>query len=152
MNRRSRHAKENGEKLRKLIGMLEKEVFHETVVDDMSIYVLRRTAPKQWVNVINKLYRRSAVGSIRFRKGLRFEEDFFFNYEVNAAIRRKVLVPGVDYVYRTNPDSATVTLNLRRYFDSASERIRLSCEVFWKAGRNGCFRRNALKWRKTAAA
>lgn len=116
-------------------GMPGNEVGRETVVDDMSVYWLRRTAPGPWINVVNKLYRRSAVGSVRFRAGLRFEEDFFFNYEINAAIRRKVLLPGIDYMYRTNPDSATRSLNHRRYFESASERIRLSCEVFWKTGR-----------------
>jgi len=116
-------------------GMPGNEVARETVVDDMSVYLLRRTAPGPWINVVNKLYRREAVGKIRFRTGLRFEEDFFFNYEVNAAIRRKVLLPGVDYTYRTNPDSATQNLNLPRYFESASRRIRLSLEVFWKAGR-----------------
>jgi len=116
-------------------GMPGNEVKCETVVDDMSVYLLRKTAPGPWINVVNKLYRRSAVGSIRFRAGLRFEEDFFFNYEVNAAIKKKVLLPGVDYTYRTNPDSATQSLNHQRYFESASERIRLSCDVFLKAGR-----------------
>ena len=60
----------------------------ERVVDDMSIYWLRRTSPGAWINVINKLYRRDAVGDVRFRAGLAFEEDFFFNREVNARIRK----------------------------------------------------------------
>lgn len=116
-------------------GMPGNEVPDECVVNDMSLFRLRRTAPGPWINVVNKLYRRSSVGNIRFRAGLNFEEDFFFNYEVNAVIRRKVLVPGIYYTYRDNPDSATHVLNLRRYFASASERIRLSLEVFLKAGR-----------------
>ena len=107
----------------------------ERVIDDMSVYCLRRTAPGKWINVINKIYRRSAVGAIRFRTGLAFEEDFFFNSEVNAAITRKVLVPGRFYTYRSNPTSATSTLNLRKYFDSTSHRVRLSLDVFLKAGR-----------------
>ena len=107
----------------------------ETVLDDMSAFLLRRSAPGRWINVINKIYRRSAVGGIRFREGLRFEEDFFFNFEVHQAIRRKVLVPGNYYYYRPNPASATSVLNLRNYFDSASRRVRLSCEEFLKAGR-----------------
>ena len=107
----------------------------ETVLDDMSVFLLRRTAPGRWINVINKLYRRRAVGSIRFREGLRFEEDFYFNFEVHQAIRSKVLVPGDFYYYRPNPASATSVLNLRNYFDSASRRVRLSCEEFLKAGR-----------------
>lgn len=107
----------------------------ETVLDDMSVFILRRTAPGRWINVINKLYRKSAVGSIRFRDGLCFEEDLFFNFEVHQAIRRKVLVPGHYYYYRPNPGSATSVLNLRRYFDSTTRRIRLSCEEFLNAGR-----------------
>ena len=107
----------------------------ERVIDDMSVYCLRRTSPGAWINVINKIYRRAAVGAIRFRAGLSFEEDFFFNYEVHAAIRRKVLVPGFYYTYRSNPDSATNALDLRKYFDSTSRRVRLSLDVFLKAGR-----------------
>ena len=107
----------------------------ERVIDDMSLFLLKRTAPGRWINVINKLYRRSAVGAIRFREGLAFEEDLFFNFEVHQAIRRKVLVPGCYYYYRPNPDSATSTLNLRKYFDSTTRRIRLSCEEFLAKGR-----------------
>lgn len=107
----------------------------ERVVDDMSLYLLKRTAPGRWINVINKLYRRSAVEPIRFRKGLAFEEDFFFNFEVHRAIRRKVLVPGRYYYYRPNPDSATKSLDMRKYFDSTMRRIRLSCEEYLLQGR-----------------
>ena len=107
----------------------------ERVIDDMSVYLLRRTAPGAWINVWNKLYRRSALGSLRFRDGLRFEEDLFFNLEVHAAARRKVLVPGRFYAYRDNPDSATRALDFRHYFESTARRIRLSLEVFLEAGR-----------------
>jgi len=107
----------------------------ERIIDDLSAYLLKGTAPGRWINVINKLYRRSAVGGIRFRLDLAFEEDYLFNYEVHAAIRRKVLVPGFFYTYRTNPDSANGRLDLSRYFDSASKRLRLSRDVFLKAGR-----------------
>jgi glycosyltransferase involved in cell wall biosynthesis len=106
----------------------------ERVVDDMSVYWLRRTSPGAWINVWNKLYRRSAVGDVRFREGLRFEEDFFFNREVNARIRRKVLVPGSFYAYRNNPNSATSSLNHRRYYESTMERIRLTHVVFLDPG------------------
>lgn len=107
----------------------------ERTIRDMSVCLLRRTSPGPWINVVNKLYRRSAVGSIRFRRGLRFEEDFFFNYEVNAAIGAKTQILGEYYNYRSNPDSATHALDFRNYFDSASERIRLMIEVFLKPGR-----------------
>ena len=107
----------------------------ERVIDDMSLYLLKRTAPGRWINVINKLYRRAAVGSIRFRPGLSFEEDLFFNFEVNRAIKRKVLVPGHFYYYRPNPGSATSTLNQRKYFESTTRRIRLSCEEYLAKGR-----------------
>ncbi len=105
------------------------------VIDDMSIFLLRRTSIGGWINIINKLYRRSSVGKFRFRTGLAFEEDFFYNYEINAAIKRKVLVAESFYNYRPNPNSATSALNLKKYFASASERIRLSSEVFLNAGR-----------------
>ena len=107
----------------------------ERVVDDMSVYWLRRTSPGAWINVINKLYRRDAVGNVRFRAGLAFEEDFFFNREVNARIRRKVLVPGKFYTYRDNPGSATHVLDQKRYFESTVERVRLTLETFLEAGR-----------------
>ena len=107
----------------------------ELVIDDMSLYALRQTAPGRWINVWNKIYRRAAVGNVRFRPELAFEEDIFFNCEVNAAIRRKVLVPAACYAYRDNPDSTTHTLDLRKYFASVSARVRLSLDVFLKAGR-----------------
>ena len=107
----------------------------ERVIDDMSVYCLRRTSPGRWINVWNKIYRHAAVGAIRFRKGLAFEEDFFFNSEVHAAIRRKVLVPGRFYTYRDNPTSATNAIDLRKYFDSTSRRVKLSLDVFLRTGR-----------------
>lgn len=107
----------------------------ERVLDDMSVFLLRQTAPGRWINVINKLYRRAAVGSVRFRAGMAFEEDLLFNFELHQAIRRKVLVPGSFYYYRSNPASATHVLNARRYFESTSRRIRLSCEEFLAKGR-----------------
>jgi len=107
----------------------------ETVIDDMSVFVLRETAPGAWINVINKLYRRDAVAGVRFREGLAFEEDFLFNYEINARISRKVLVPGHYYTYRDNPSSATQALDHRRYFDSVTRRIRLCHELFLQPGR-----------------
>ena len=107
----------------------------ERVIDDMSIFILRETAPGGWINVVNKLYRRTSVGPIRFRAGLSFEEDFFFNFEIHQAIHRKVLVPGSYYYYRPNPHSATSRVNYRKYVHSALERVRLSSEVFLKAGR-----------------
>jgi len=107
----------------------------ETVIDDLSVYLLKRTSPGLWINVIDKLYRRTAVGGIRFRVGLAFEEDYFFNYEVHQAIRRKVLVPGRFYTYRDNPTSATSSLDLVRYFESTTRRVRLSLGTFLAAGR-----------------
>lgn len=107
----------------------------ERVIDDMSLYVLRSTAPGRWINVINKLYRRSAVGTIRFPLGFAFEEDIYFNFCVHQAIKRKVLVPGLFYYYRPNPSSATSTLNQRRYFAATTGRIRLSITEYLNAGR-----------------
>lgn len=107
----------------------------ERVIDDMSVYVLRSTAPGRWINVINKLYRRTAVGSIRFPLGFAFEEDLYFNFCVHQAIKRKVLVPGVFYYYRPNPASATSTLNQRRYFSATTGRIRLSITEYLNSGR-----------------
>lgn len=116
-------------------GMPGNTVSEEMVIDDMSVYWLRRTAPGAWINVVNKLYRREAVKGIRFREGLRFEEDFFFNYEVHAAVRRKAIIPEIYYTYRSNPESATNALNFRNYLASASERIRLMIETFLRPGR-----------------
>lgn len=107
----------------------------ERIVRDMSVYLLRQTAPGRWVNVINKLYRPSAIGTVRFRSGLKFEEDYFFNFEINAQAESKVLVPGHFYTYRDNPDSATHALDHAAYFDSTSRRILLSLELFLETGR-----------------
>lgn len=107
----------------------------ERTVDDLSVYLLRATALGAWINIWNKLYRRSTCGAFRFREGLSFEEDFFYNYEVNAAIRRKVLLPKRFYGYRENPESVTSRLNHRRYFESTSLRIRLSLSEFLAKGR-----------------
>ena len=108
----------------------------ERTIDDLSIYLLKRTAPNSaWINKNNKLYRRAAVQSIRFRPGLAFEEDYFYEREVHAAIKRKVLVPRTFYAYRANPDSVTSSLNLASYFLSTSLRIRLTQDLFLNKGR-----------------
>ena len=67
--------------------------------------------------------------------GLEHEGDFFFGYEVNAAISKKVIIDARLYAYRWNPHSATSRVNYRKYVHSALERVRLSSEVFLKAGR-----------------
>lgn len=107
----------------------------EKVIDDLSVYLLRATAPGAWINIWNKLYRRATCGAFRFREGLAFEEDLFYNYEMHAAIRRKVLLPRHFYAYRENPTSVTSRLNHRRYFESTSRRIRISLEEFLAKGR-----------------
>lgn len=107
----------------------------ERVIDDMSAYWLRRTAPDGWINKQNKLYRRAAITKLRFQPTLSYEDDFFFACEVNAAVRRKVKVEAALYAYRDNPNSATSSIPFREYVRSTLERIRLSHEVFLKPGR-----------------
>lgn len=107
----------------------------ESVIDDMSVYWLRRTAPAGWINKQNKLYRRESIGDIRFRPTLSYEDDFFFACEVNASIRKKVKVDASMYAYRSNPCSATSSIPFREYVRSTIERIRLCCEVFLSSGR-----------------
>jgi len=105
------------------------------VIDDMSVYWLRKTAPAGWISKWNKLYRRSACGAFRFRVGLDYEDDFFFATEVNAAIRRKVIVPQKFYAYRRNPNSLNGKIDFRKYVSSAALRLWLSCETFLATGR-----------------
>lgn len=101
------------------------------IIDDLSVYLLKRTAPsKGWINKNNKLYLRKAVGNLRFREGLAFEEDYFYGCEVNATISKKVIIPYALYAYRDNPKSVTHVLNQRRYFDSTTRRIRLTLTEF----------------------
>lgn len=107
----------------------------DRVIEDMSVYWLHSTSPGRWINKVNKLYRRSAVRGIRFRNGLNYEDDFFFNSEVNAVARRKVIVPESLYAYRKNPDSLNGELNMKRYFAAVTERIRLTCRVFLSSNR-----------------
>lgn len=100
------------------------------VIADMSVYWLRKTSPAGWINKCNKLYRRTAIGAVRFRRGLDHEDDFLFATEVNAQIRRKVILSDRFYAYRRNPRSLNGTVNLRKYVASAALRLRLSCETF----------------------
>ena len=105
------------------------------VIEDMSVYLLRKTAPGTYLYLWNKLYLRSAVGQIRLQPGLTFEDDFYYGYEVNAATHRKVLVPGAFHNYRNNPNGVTSTHDHRKYFEATAESIRLRQEVFLNAGR-----------------
>jgi len=107
----------------------------ERTLEDLSVYWLKRTAPSGWINKQNKLYRRSAIGGIRFQPTLSYEDDYFFACEVNAAIRRKTLVDAELYAYRENPHSATSSIPFARYVQATCERIRLTGEVFLKPGR-----------------
>ena len=106
----------------------------ERLIDDMSIYWVRRTSPDGWINKQNKIYRRAALGGLRFRPTLSYEDDLFFACEVNARIRRKVKLGAELYAYRDNPGSVTAVVPMRKYVGSTLERIRLSCEVFLKGG------------------
>ena len=106
----------------------------ERLIDDMSIYWVRRTSPDGWINKQNKIYRRASVGNLRFRPTLSYEDDLFFACEVNAHIRRKVKLDVALYAYRSNPSSATGVVPMRKYVGATLERIRLSCEVFLKGG------------------
>ena len=107
----------------------------ESVIDDMSVYWLRRTSPDGWINKQNKLYRREAIGGLRFQPTLSYEDDYFFACEVNAHIRRKVKVDVGLYAYRANPNSSTASIPFREYVRATLERIRLSFAVFLDAGR-----------------
>ena len=118
---------------------------HRTI-DDMSVYWVRRTAPSGWISKWNKLYRREAIGTIRFRVGLDYEDDFFFATEVNAAIRRKVIVADRFYGYRRNPNSLNGRINFRKYLSSAALRLRLSCGTFLAPGRVP--KRMEAEWRR----
>ena len=106
----------------------------ERLIDDMSIYWVRRTSPGGWINKQNKIYRRASLGDLRFRPTLSYEDDLFFACEVNARIRRKVKLSVDLYAYRSNPSSATGVVPMRKYVGATLERIRLSCEVFLKGG------------------
>ena len=117
------------------------DVFHdlpkdirERLIDDMSIYWVRRTSPDGWINKQNKIYRRKSLGGLRFRPTLSYEDDLFFACEVNARIRRQVKLDVDFYAYRSNPSSATGVVPMRKYVGATLERIRLSCEVFLKGG------------------
>lgn len=105
------------------------------IMDDMSVYWLKRTSPDGWINKQNKLYRRDAIRSIRFQPTLSYEDDYFFACEVNAGIRRKVKLEVALYAYRASPNSATASIPFREYVRATLERIRLSCVVFLEAGR-----------------
>jgi hypothetical protein len=111
------------------------ECARERVIDDMSVYWLRRTSPDGWINKQNKLYRRSSIGALRFQPTLSYEDDYFFACEVNAQIRRKVKVDVGLYAYRANPSSSTASIPFREYVRATLERIRLSFAVFLDAGR-----------------
>ena len=83
-----------------------------------------------WINVVNKLYRRTVIDGVRFRAGLAFEEDNFFNREVNRNVRKRTAVNEPLYHYRDNPNSSTSVLSMRSYVESVAERVRLTLEIF----------------------
>ena len=57
-----------------------------------------------------------------------------YSYEVNAVIRRKVILPGFPYDYRYNPHSATQNLDWRAYVESACRRVELFESEFLTKG------------------
>ena len=107
----------------------------DRVIEDLSIYLLRRTSPGAYASLWTKLHLRSAVSGIRLRPELTYEDDFIYGYEVNAAIHRKVLIRGAFYNYRNNPTGVTSRLDLRRYFESAAGSVRIRLFEFAQAGR-----------------
>lgn len=107
----------------------------ERLIDDMSVYWLHRTAPDGWINKQNKLYRRSAIGTLRFQPTLSYEDDYFFACEINASIRSKVKIDAELYAYRANPNSSTASIPFRKYVLATLERIRLSFAIFLDTGR-----------------
>ena len=107
----------------------------ERLIDDMSIYWLHRTSPDGWINKQNKLYRRKAIGNLRFQPTLSYEDDYFFACEVNANISRKVKIDAELYAYRATPNSSTASIPFSKYVQATLERIRLSFAVFLNAGR-----------------
>ena len=105
------------------------------VLTDMSIYWLHRTSPDGWINKQNKLYRREAIGRLRFQPTLSYEDDYFFACEVNANISSKAKIDAKFYAYRATPNSSTASIPFGKYVQATLERIRLSFAVFLDAGR-----------------
>ena len=99
-------------------------------VVDCGVWSGNAAKAPNWINVVNKLYRRTVIDGVRFRAGLAFEEDNFFNREVNRSVRRRAVVDEPLYHYRENPTSVTSELNMRRYVESVTERVRLTLEIF----------------------
>ena len=102
----------------------------EADVVDCGVWSGNAAKAPNWINVVNKLYRRKVIEGVRFRAGLAFEEDNFFNREVNRNVRERTAVNEPLYHYRDNPNSATSELDLRKYVTSVTERVRLTLEVF----------------------
>ena len=107
----------------------------ETLVEDPSVFWLKRTNPGIRSAIVGKLISRKACGAVRLRAELSYEEDLMYSYEINAVIRRKVILPGFPYNYRYNPASATQNINWRRYVESACMRIKLFQTEFLGARR-----------------
>ena len=107
----------------------------ETLVEDSRVLWLKRTNPGVRSAIVGKLIRRSAAGGIRLREELKYEEDLMYSYEVNAGIRRKVVLPGFPYNYQYNPNSATQHLDWRKYVESACRRVGLFQTEFLDRGR-----------------
>ena len=99
-------------------------------VVDCGVWSGDKAKAPNWINVVNKLYRRTVIDGVRFRAGLAFEEDNFFNREVNRKVERRAQVDEPLYHYRDNPMSATNVLNMRCYVESVTERVRLTLEIF----------------------
>ena len=84
-------------------------------------------------SVCNKLYRRSAIGELRFQPGIRFE-DWPFVTKIFGTIRRFALVKNALYGYVMTPGSATRSgfsdLKIKWYVSG----IESVCEFYAKRG------------------
>lgn len=106
----------------------------ETLVEDTSVLWLKRTNPGIRSAIVGKLISRRAAGAVRLRNELKYEEDLMYSYEVNAVIRRKVILPGFPYNYQYNPNSATQNVDWRKYEESACRRVELFAVEFIRKG------------------
>lgn len=100
------------------------------LIEDMNIFLTKKTLVGNWLPRWNKLYHWDAVKSIRFDETLAHEDDYFYASLVCAAVKNKVLVQAPLYYYRRNPTSMNGSLNFQKYQTSAVNRINLSYETF----------------------
>lgn len=95
--------------------------------------LINRKESGQWYSCWNKILSFGKVKNIRFNEKLSYEDDVFYNMQVNINCQHKVILNAILYYWRNNPESLTGNVNFSKYIHCAVERID-SCQKYFLQG------------------